>query len=281
MFILALTIASAEACDEATSSSDLSRQVEAAEQAYGDLDIDGFIAATDTLAAALPCLSEPVTRSTAANVHRVVGLRAFVDKDGENAKLAFAAGRAIQPDYRFPDTLIPPGNPILSDYEAIPLSIESRTTPPDLASEGAWRFDGQDGVERPTTWPTVAQALDARGAVKGSVYLWPGDTLQAFDTTVEGIQATPVAPPEPLPPAPSEAGGPNKGLLVGAAGMAVVTGVTYALANSAAKTYRDIETPYEDLDGLRKQANGMTVGWATSATLTAGLGASAFLVARW
>ncbi len=283
MILFALLVAPASACDDASTSSDLSRQVEAAETAYAELDIDGLVAATDTLLAALPCVSEPLSRSASANVHRVVGLRAFVDQEGEDAKLAFAAARSIQPDYRFPDTLIPPGNPILADYDAIPLSIASSEPAPALADDGSWRFDGRDGQERARTWPTVAQAIDTRGAVRGSVYLWPANALEAFDTSVEDEVIAAVPPPLPdlAPVAPGEGGGVHKGLLAGAGGMAILTGVTYALASSAASEYRDVSTPYDDLDGLRRQANTMTVGWAASAAVTAGLGASAFLVARW
>ena len=66
----------------------------------------------------LACVSEPVPRNVAAAVHRMTGLRGFVDRDPDRSTKAFAAGRYLEPAYKFPATLVPEGHPVLRDYEA-------------------------------------------------------------------------------------------------------------------------------------------------------------------
>lgn len=234
--MLFLLLQAAEACDQPVDTAELQAVMEQAEAAYGALDLAGFTSATDQLRAELPCLSDPIARPVAAHLHRMQGLRAFVDQESEHAKLAFAAARAIQPSYRFPETFIPTGNPVLVVYDAVPLTMGTTDTAPALADDGYWGFDGRSSDQRPENWPTVAQRFDGSGGVADTAYLWPGDPLPLPDGAL-----APVPPPLPTPdpastPAPASSGG-SPVLLGAAASTALVAGVVYYAAWRANRNF--------------------------------------------
>ena len=66
LLLLGLPIAvlqsAAAACPTPAALSELNRDVDRAERAYGTLDLDGFMSSSDALRTDLPCLSEPMTR---------------------------------------------------------------------------------------------------------------------------------------------------------------------------------------------------------------------------
>ena len=226
--MLFLLLQAAEACDRPADTSELQAVMERAEEAYGSLDLAGFTAATDELEVVLGCLSDPITRPVAAHLHRMHGLRAFVDQESEDAKLAFAAARALQPSYRFPETFIPTGNPVLVVYDAVPLTMGTAQTVSSPGSDAYWGFDGRTTDQRPVNWPTVVQRFDGSGGVAETAYLWPDDALPVPESV-----PPPVAPPLPTPdpvstPAP-EAGGSTV-LVSSAAATAVVAAVVYGTA---------------------------------------------------
>src|SRR5688572_27820706 len=79
------------ACDRPATAVDVIEAAEASADAYGNADLMGFIDTTSKLEALLPCLQEPLPRNVSANVHRMMGLRAFVDQKRDKADAAFGA----------------------------------------------------------------------------------------------------------------------------------------------------------------------------------------------
>ncbi len=274
--MLFLLLQAAEACDRPADTAELQAVMERAEDAYGALDLVSFTAATDELHGVLPCLADPLSRPVAAHLHRMHGLRAFVDQESEDAKLAFAAARSLQPSYRFPETFIPTGNPVLVVYDAVPLTMGTTQTVSAPDSDGYWGFDGRTSDQRPVNWPTVVQRFDAGGAVVASVYLWPDDALPVPDTA-----PPPVPPPLPIAdpastPAPSASGG-NTVLLGAAGGTAVVATVLYAAAWKAHQEFYDQSlTDDQVLDAYNRARLG-TVAAGGMGAVSFGLGLGAAL----
>lgn len=278
------------ACDALVPVADLRATVKTAESAFARVDVDRFLAASSRLEVQVPCLGEPAPPDLVAAVHRITGLRAFVGRNNERAQLAFASARAVAPDYRFPETMLPPGHPALADYVALAPTGATEPVPPP--AQGELRFDGQPGFERPAERPTLVQLLDPGEAVVETAYLWPGVGMLLYDTAAVAVSVPAAAleapAPPPLevvpPPRPRPARqGPNGakiGLFAGAGGAAVAAGLLYGLASSAEATWADPTTPYEDLGALRARTNTLATAASGCAVVAAGTGVGAVLVGR-
>ena len=261
-------LAAPDGCSEATAPGQLKDALDAAEARYADLDLDGFLDATGDLEQSIRCLEAPIGAALAARSHRLRGLRAFVDQDEERAKLAFAAARAAEPGYAFPESMIPPGNPVLDLYGAVPLSIGAATEAAEPL-EGMLTFDGVRGDARPSAWPTVAQHVVGEAA-STSAYLWPDDAL--FDYPA-------VAPPDPTPAgrAAPEWGRAQTGLTAGAGVSALAGGAVYLLASRSSSAYNSDETDPGELDGLRDATNLRQTAAIAGGAVALGLGGAAVL----
>ena len=264
-------------CGEAVTTADLVAMLEGAEWAYGQADLRGFSQASEQLRTRIPCLSEELPRNTAARVHRAVGLRGFVDRDPDVSTRAFAAARVIEPAYTFPSAMVPAGNPVLADYNAV--AVESGEYVDVLAPAGGYLvFDGRPDTSRPRYWPTLVQFVTSEGQVTDTFYLWPEQSMPVYEIA-------PVAPDTDPQPAVSSGGDAEPAvsvpLLVVAGGLAVASGALLLASRSAHDSYYDPSTRMSDLAALRSQHNGLvwaSRGAAAGATLT---GAGAFLVVRW
>ncbi len=261
------------ACPAPSTSVDVIEAVELAADAYRSADLEGFIETTSKMEALLPCLQEPLPRNVVANVHRMMGLRAFVDRKQEKSESAFGAARVIEPSYRFPETMVPPGHPIMGNYEAFDISqvpVKEVPTP----EGGYFQFDGRPTFERPVNLPTVAQLFDGEGAVEVTSYLWPADGM--FDY-VAGAPAT-----DPgtviIDTSPK---GPNLPLTIGAGGAALTAGVLYGVAASAAGKFNSPNAPYDDGAKLRAQTNTFLLASGGVGVIAVGLGVGAVVAGKW
>lgn len=251
--LLAPAAASA-ACLRASSDAALAERLHAAEQAYVDLDPEGFARALDEATLLLPCVADRLTTETAAQFHRMVALQAFARGDDTATEASLAAARSLDPTYRFPDALLPPDHALRRTYEAIAPTPGARWRPPQ-PTQGSLAFDGVDTPLRPLDRPTVAQWLDPDG--------------QALKTAW-------VTPAAPLPVYPARHRARDR-LLVGAAGLLGVAATSYGLAWSAHGPFNDPTTA--DLATLER-AQDLSIAYtavaATCLTLSGGGVALAF-----
>ncbi|MEQ1569501.1 MAG: hypothetical protein ABMA64_27945, partial [Myxococcota bacterium] len=172
--ILLFATAAEGACP--ATSEDLLLALERAEASFRSLDLDGFRAATDEAAAQIDCVTDVMPRPVIARLHRVEGLRAFVDGDAVRASAAFASARAIEPAYQFPEALVPADHPVRSRYaQQDPAS--GGATPLDRPLEGQVEVDGRPNEPLPNTRPSVVQWVLGDGSLGTTQYTWPGDPL--------------------------------------------------------------------------------------------------------
>jgi hypothetical protein len=284
MLPLLLSLAAARAADTAcagpASSADLVSGIQLAADAYSDLDLAAFRDAVYGMRLVVPCLTEPLTPHDAAEVHRFEGLLGFVERDPDRASRAFAAARAIEPNYRFPESMVPAGNGALADYSAIDPDSGARDRVP-LPLEGRILFDGQPAPERPRDFPTVVQLIDPAGGVTDTAYLWPTDAMPPY-------------PPRPVVEVAVQAGdpraggspvsalhtGPDRPLLTGAVFTAVAAAGLYAGAFVVHRRYASDQTDFDRLGTLRTVNNSLVVASGAAAGAALGLGTTAFLVGR-
>lgn len=258
---------------------DVVAELDDAESAYGGLKVDAFRAAMAEVRAAVPCLSEEVTSHVAAEIHRYEGLLAFLDRVPERSMAAFAAARAIEPNYKFPETVVPANNPALADYLAIDpdASPRMRVAQP---IDARILFDGQPAVDRARDFPAIVQLVSADGSVRTTAYVWPGDPLPAYAPRPD----TDIVDRTGGGGGPSALGavrsGPHVGLLGSAGVGAVLAGALYTSAFVVHRKYYGDETPLQSLDGLRTANNSLVVASGATLGVAVGLGTTAFLVGR-
>jgi len=241
-------------------------RVDEAEKRLADLDSDGFLERTADLSTLVTCLQAPLSPDQSAKLHRAFGLRAYLGRQADDAKLAFASARAADPDYVFPFWLVPERHEIRELYAAADPSLAVRPVLP--AKDAVLRFDGVESTERPMFRPTVVQVVDEQGEVEASAWLRPTDALPAYD------EARPVLPP--LIGASRTA----RTTMLATSGVGVLTaGVTYGLAGMA--NQRFVEAGDRDtLLKAQRTANTYVYTSAISGGVALASLTGAFLVGR-
>jgi len=250
------------ACPMPVTEDELLTTLDAAATAWSDLDVEGFRDRLDDAHAQLGCIDRVVSPSTAATVHRMVGLASFADRDSVAASMAFAAARAAAPETRFSTELVPPGHPIDVLFDAAP-PIEEQLQ--ELPATGTGWVDGAATTSRLVGLPAVVQLGDPMGTL-----VWSG-WLDA------------AAPPPPVPVAPptkvvttATRAGPSAPLLLAASTTATGSIVLYAIAVSSARQHADPTTPYHELEPLRRRTNALVLASSGTAAAALGLGTVAF-----
>lgn len=239
------------ACPAPVTAAELASTVQSAVAAYGRADARGFVDGSDAALVELPCLAEPITRYGAADVHRLVGLRAFDDHDEVRALAAFGAARRGAPGYAFPDSVLPAEHPVRALYDG--LIADELATPVPAPADSTLQFDGPS-VERPDRTAVIVQRLDGTGAVVATAYLWPGDALPSWA----------IAEPEPA------AHGPTP-LTIGATLAGTGSLALYAAAWQARGAYFADDAPYADEVALRQRADQLSLASVGTAVVAAGL----------
>lgn len=254
------------ACSSVSANDDLVLALEDATTAFGKLEIEAFETAAERARELVVCLGEPISRPTAAEYHRVMGVALFLSRNSPAAQKSFAAARSVEPDYTFPTDLVPEGNPIRDDYAA----LDPKVGPFELAVEpkaGSLRLNGSRSLNRAAPLPVIFQQLDGRGAVLSTVVVEGGAALPTYEMAN-------VKPEK----APREQGaGPNKGLLAGAAAGVVVAGGLYGAALATKGAYGD-STTVSDLERRRKTTNALVMASGVIGVAAVGTGTTAFLV---
>ncbi len=268
MFALFVAVASAS-CP--ASSADVQTALEDAESAFGGMDLGAFRTATDRATEQVGCLREALPRSLAARLHRAEGLRAFVDNDVVRATAAFASARAIEPNYQFPEALVPAEHPVRDRYlQQDPLSGGEAAVP--RPSDGQIEIDGRPGAARPVSRPVVTQWIRADGSIPASAYLWPGEPIFDYTASAPGVATGPVVEKKPRTSIP---------LVIGAGVAAAAAGGTWLVSNAAYQSYYGDDVAPKDLDALRGRSNSLFFASVGTGVAALGLGVGAVVVGQW
>lgn len=251
-------------CPTPTDNQSVVESLETATAAFAEFEVEAFDRAADAATAAVECLDEPISRPSAAEYHRIRGLQLFLSRNSPEAQKSFAAARSIEPEYSFPTDLVPEGNPIRGDYEAIDPDV-GPFAPASDPKNGSLRLNGSRSLNRAVPLPVIFQRLDGRGAVVETVLVLGGDPLPAYDSKGGGDTPRP------------RAKGPSKPLLVGALAGIAVAGGLYGGALATKSSFTNTSDPTV-LDGKRATANTLVIGSGVVGALAVGTGTTAFLV---
>jgi hypothetical protein len=271
--LLLLAAFTAGACP--ASSADVVEALDDAERAFAALDLAAFRLATEAATAEVGCIEETLPRAMIARLHRMIGLRAFVDDDAVGASAAFASARAIEPMYKFPEALVPAGHPVRGRYEQQD-PASGGEAPVPAPADGQIEVDGRPGAGLPRTRPSVAQWVRADGSVPESAYLRPGDALFDYPAGPSSPGTEAPAPVQAKRPAPV-----SVPMAIGAGVLLAAAGGSYALAAGARSDYLGDDARLDDLDPLRRRTNSMFIGSVGLGSAGVALGLGAVVVGKW
>lgn len=250
--LLALFTAFAADCPRQVPISEFETTLQRAESAFSELDDVGFRDAVNVLAGLqLPCLSASIPKNVAARHHRVMSLHLFSIGDEESAMRAVEAARLNDPEFSWPDALLPSDHPLRQHYESAEVTDKARKVPEPRS--GSLGFDGTNSRKRPKFQPTVAQIFDQSGQPQSTTYLGARDPLPAY-RAIPRQRTT---------------------LMIGSGSAVVISGVLYGLAHASRgnlfSSARDQSVSAKTLDAKRDRTNGLTL--ASGAFLGLGIGA--------
>jgi len=262
-----MSAALAAPCPSSHTVVDLDRQLLSAEAAIGQLQSDRFLTETEDLTQRVACLAEAATPAFAAHVHRVIGMRAFIGRQGDDVAAAFAAARDADPTYVWPETVLPPAHGIRDQLAEAPALDAVRPLPRPRGGE--LRFDGVASTERPVDRPTIMQVLDPDGGVTASGWLHPNDAALPYDAT------RPLLPP--LPTGPRRV---RTSLLLTAAATSTAAVGLYGWASvGPARTFQEATT-LDELTASRRSVNTLVTLSSVSGAVAATSLTSALLFGR-
>ena len=254
-------------CEHIFTVDDVEAILEFASDTWAALDAEGFLASTSRLKEAVPCLEAPLSGRQAAEILRWEALGAFMERDPDAASRWFASARIVDPYFRFPAQVVPPGNPLSQVYdESASLSgAFSELRPP---AEGALQLNGRLSLQRPDDWPVIVQITDAESKLTYTGLLMPGDPMPDYAAAAEGANLGVKYDSQPIPL--------HRSLYAGSAATGTVAVVLWAAGLSAKQTFQNNTdpVPFNELSGTRARANTLT---GTSLFLAATSGALAFV----
>lgn len=223
-------------------------------------DMEAFAKGLNDARASLRCVATPLPAATAARFHRMEGLAAYVARDTDRTTKAFAAARALDPDYTFPTDMVPPQNPLRVAYEGSVAGTATVSAPAPKPPYILW-VDGAQTRAVPDSRAAVVQVQKGDGAVVDSAWVLPGT---------------------PLPAYPKASAGSRVPLLIGAGVLAAGAGTLWALgAQARTATFEEVPLSSDERASRQDLANNLgyaTVGVGAAAVLT---GAGAFVFGRW
>ena len=171
--------ARAQTCASAIPSADIASRLDQAEQAYRELNARGFTMAMDEVVLLLPCVDAIAAPSLAAQLHRLQALRLHAAGQTSRAVHALRAARVLDPDYRFPEDILPAGSELLDTYQVLPTTDANTTRIPHPADATA-AFDGRPSLDRPQDRTTLFQLESDAGTIIESHYLEAGAALPRY-----------------------------------------------------------------------------------------------------
>ncbi len=262
--LLSLRAAVAD-CDAPTIRAEVAQAVAQAHEAFASMDRDGFQAARGHALERLACLCEELAGSDAASFHSMMALGAFLEQDDAAAVNALRAAFAANSGYTLPTALLPEGHPLLLQASVARSMAPGATTP--LPEDDLITTDGQELDQRPTDRPCILQRLAFDGEVRNTAYLAIDADPPDWALPAEILPTDPVARRRRL-------------ILVGTtAAAALAAGSLYAAALLKHQGFVDPQTPYDELPGLQRRANGYA--WTSAGLGVVSLGLGLGLMVTW
>lgn len=169
MLIAVAALAAAQECPKA-GLEQIRAGTTALYEAYAQVDTKAFDAASVVINHGIGCVDSQLETHTIVELHRTMAIIAFAAGQQAPSRKSWMAARTLDPAWELPSDLYPPNHPVRVLFESAtpgPATLEK------LDSRGGkWLVDGLPAAVVPLDRAFVLQALDERGAVRFTGYLW-------------------------------------------------------------------------------------------------------------
>ena len=166
----------AQSCPNRATLVDLTKNMDATEAAFADLDVELFSRSIEDLVLKLPCVRDVIPAEIAARYHRVLGIRLFTNGNELEAFQALQAARTLDSEYRFPVGMFPAGHALVVQYDA--LDPKPRIKGRELAPRDLMLlFDGTETRKRPAGTATLLQLATRDGVIRSTQFLQPNEPM--------------------------------------------------------------------------------------------------------
>jgi hypothetical protein len=248
-----------------------------AEQRLTQLDDQGFVSAVAAAQTALPCLAAPLSITSAARWHRVMGVRAFYAGDNDAARDELRASLVSDPEAALPESYAAEGGRLLSFYRQVIAAPLRSGEPVDVPADAELFVDGAPAHELPTDRAALIQLRGLDGALLASHEHRPGEDapdLRAWQAAarVDKASQSSGAIGAIQPPAPRTR---PLGLAIATGASALLATGTWAGSWYLHSRFTDQTgdpVPVDDLSALRRQTNTLTVLAPSLGTVALALG---------
>ncbi|MEZ4322113.1 MAG: hypothetical protein R3F61_31870 [Myxococcota bacterium] len=258
-------------CEAGLDDQDVKGVSSRAQEAFANLDEEGFSQARDELLAGIECSVEALTTSAVAGYFRVRALDAHLRRAPEDL-LANARAMAEIDPVPPPTSVTPRGHPVRNAWETARAAGPSGPRELPVPSGGRIRVDGRDTLALPVERPTVIQFVQPDGSLAWTRVIEPGGLPPGYTEASEDYRAKyenaiiVSAPRKPI----------ELPILAGIFGAGAIG--TYATTFHTRKRFFDAEDP-ADLRTLRNNNNALVIASAGLGAVALGLGT--WTVATW
>lgn len=257
LILLLLSPSAQAACPSPVGLTWIDEQLTAGEIAFVT-DPATLVLTSDRLARSLHCVDEALDQRLVARLHRLNGLRHFVEDSESDATRDFASARHASPSTGVPTTLVPADHRVHQLFVQLSLA-DLPTEPVQPPTSGSLLLNSAPRQERPTTIPVLVQHLDDQGQPNLTVLLAPGEPLpNSLDLEV---------------PAPQPAHRKRPGWWAVATGVIVGSGagVMYYYADQAGQDYAALDNATQHSptgQALLDRNHGLLIGTGTAGVLS-------------
>ena len=166
-----LGLAWSQDCPRPATPTDVDSHVDDAMLAFATLDEQGVYDAADAASADLKCLDQVLTPAGAASYDRLIGIRAFMKGDTDQALVSFQAARALQPDYELSTRIAPEGGKLARLFAQAKTTADRLTVTFRAPREVQPYVDGKPSNQYSLEAPAILQYADDQGHVVWTGYL--------------------------------------------------------------------------------------------------------------
>lgn len=277
------------ACARRTTRGDLLEALDDARDAVRDANEAAFQGARNQAWNTLECLVEPIEPADAGRFHEMMAFNAMIENDPEEVLHSLRSAVAID-TWAMPQDLMPPDHFIWSTLRAAREAEPGGARGIAILKHGQILVDGANVEFAPVDRPCILQEVAFDGAVRRSFYMVTGAPLPGWaePPVIPVSSAAPVQVASFVPPSAVQAvteveerdrgPGVRHIALLSATGVAaVVSGVSWAMADSRRDAFTSSSTPYEDLASLDSENARFTWIFVGTGAAAAGLGLTCIL----
>lgn len=153
------------ACEGAVSVDSVVGRAREAQQAFEDLEVERFVDGLEAVAKDLPCADRVVSAEAAAVIHRLEGVRLFIQGSSVASVRSFQEAQTLDPAFEPSEASVPAGSSLDRYWRRAGEAASPPWLPMNVPPELTLWVDGLETRRRPATLPSIVQVTAPNGKV--------------------------------------------------------------------------------------------------------------------